>query len=348
MLNNFLTTEYSETRASLAVYRVLFCLLVLMSLPESHWLHDLPPFMFAPPISPVAVLTNYPHPFIYDALNGAGAVFALCLLFGILPTASALLLSFSMFGIRAFAYSSGKINHDILLPIIPAVFAFTNWGSTFRITGKYDSLSEKDLDDGFPIAIFALLTSFWMATAGWQKLTTDWLSGSYSVVLRDIHSNYFVTGRHSEAAAFALSHFPGWAWEATDWFTVVFELCGIVVVWRRSLFRVWLFAACFFHLGINILMLIPYTPALIAYGVFVPWAQLPIILPWLYRPRFALLVLLITAIALKYLISSLALSHALVWVAPLIAVAVAVQSGRNRAGQACFSTDCISTAEGQQ
>jgi hypothetical protein len=40
---------------------------------------------------------------------------------------------------NGFAYSMGKINHDLLLAAIPLVMAFSNWGSAWSldaVTGK--------------------------------------------------------------------------------------------------------------------------------------------------------------------------------------------------------------------
>ena len=323
MLDRFLSTEYATVRADLGVYRILFCLLILAGLPEAPWLQDLPSLMFSPPISPVAWLSDFPPGSLYLALNGLIAISALTLLLGLFPRTSSITLALAMLSLRAFAYSSGKINHDILIVVIPMVLAFSTWGQVFRVSEFRNPTSASKLDDGFPISILAFLTAFWMATAGWQKITTDWLSPTYSVVYQNLFTNLHVTGRDSSAAEFALATFPNWVWECGDWITVIFEFSGLACVWKRKAFRYWLVAACFFHLGIDLLMLIPYSPSLIAYGAFAPWTQLRGLIP---RPRAAYLAATACAMfCLSFCLSQwlpfLSLGRQIVWLAPILAVA---------------------------
>ncbi|WP_145202967.1 hypothetical protein [Thalassoglobus polymorphus] len=308
------------------------------------WMKDLPSFMFAPPISPAAIFTDFPPDYVYDFIKLGTLATSLLLLGGILPKSTSILLSFLLFGIRIFAYASGKINHDILVPLIPAVLAFSNWGNAFRIHTQTDLSEKKKLNDGLPVAIFAFLTAFWMATAGWQKITTDWLNLGYSVVQSDCFNNFNVTGRRSAVGQLALNCLRPWMWELLDWTTVVFELSGIFVVWKRSAFRYWLFVATFFHLGIDLVMLIPYAPAIIAYGVFVPWHQLvgksrvfeklqnhTVIIPAALVITFGLVKLVLPSIPF------LNVSRLIVWSAPIIACCLVTQHSQ----KASASTDDI-------
>jgi len=322
VIDNFLTREYSAVRGDLGIYRIAYCLVILAGLPESPWLGRLPAFMFAPPLSPVALWTAFPAPCTYDILNHLIGVTTLCVLLGVAPRVSGILLSLALIGMRSFAYASGKINHDILVPLIPAVFACSHWADVFRITGSADPEAAQREEEAFPVAIFAFLSAFWMASAGLQKLVTGWLDPSYSVVHTDVVKNYYVSGRMSAAAVFALAYTPNWLWEVADWGTIVFELSGIVCVWRWRWFRCWLAVAPFFHLGIELLMRIPYAPAVIAYGAFVPWTQVPVV-SWfvsvLKRHRMALLGVLAVGLALRGVATYLDYDRAIIWLGGVIA-----------------------------
>ncbi len=322
MLDRFLNTEYTYARADLGIYRILFCFVVLSELPFASWLADLPAFMFSPPISPVALFHGFPPVYVYNMINVVTAASALMLLFGLMPKTTSLVLACSMLSIRAFAYASGKINHDILLPLIPVVLAFSNWGAAFRITNKPYPTSKQPDEDGFPIAIFAFLIAFWIATAGWQKLTTGWLSLSYSAVYQDVFTMINVNGRHAVVGQFAISTLPNVVWEFGDWMTVAFELSGLLLVWKRSTFYMWLFAASFFHLAIDLFMTIRYLAALVAYGVFVPWTQLPIVSSVLHasKPRLSACLIALILIVLTKTVPLVPMGRLLVWIAPVIAL----------------------------
>ncbi len=328
LLNDFLATEYSYTTADLGIYRVLYCLVVLLTLPFATWLVHLPPFMFSAPLSPAALLTEFPPATVYFTLNIVTAMSALLLLFGIYPTSASLILSISMLSTRAFAYSSGKINHDILICVIPAVLAFSRWGEWPCNLCQRDKNHENRVDaDGFPVAILAFLTAFWMATGGWAKLITDWGNPAYSAIYDYLFEIIHVLGRSTISAELAITFFPVWLWEVLDWATVLFELAGILLVWKRQLFRKWLFVACFFHFGIDLIMSIPFYSAPLAYGVFLPWNRLTMINRLLSSPRHCtyLLWAIIVIVFMGSTLPSIFIQCMVVWTAPIVALMFATR-----------------------
>jgi len=245
---------------------------------------------------------------------------SVCLIVGVWPKVASLVLGVSWISVHSIAFSTGKIDHGILLQVAPLVLAFSCWGDTFRLR---ESRHVNRNADGFPIAIFAFLTAYWMATAGWQKMMHNWLDPSFSAVYAIVYTNSIVTDRPTLVGQLALQYFPTWAWELNDWVTVVFELSGIFFVWKRKLFRCWIAAACFFHLGIDLFMSIPYAAAPLAYAAFAPWSRLGLV-RWLHsgqsRRRVLLVAILLLALLANavQLIYSFSLARSIVWAAPVL------------------------------
>jgi hypothetical protein len=88
---------------------------------------------------------------------------------------------------NTWAYSFGKIDHDILLVLLPAFMAAAGWQGTGPTRAR-------------PMASYALVVALAMATGAWQKLASGWLDPSASAVL-------------GHSAAFSGSS-NGWLWRA--------------------------------------------------------------------------------------------------------------------------------------
>jgi hypothetical protein len=63
-------------------------------------------------------------------------------------------------------------------------------------------------------------------------------------------------------------------WKPLDWYTVLFECGFLALFWHRTAFRVMCAVACFFHLGVGLMMDIWFWTNVMAYGAFVPWSGL--------------------------------------------------------------------------
>jgi hypothetical protein len=330
-LFRFFESEYVPRRRDLDFYRFLFCTFALLQWPFYSWLEHLRDFMYAPPISPIMFFTAYPHPALYTLLNALAGISLVLLLFGKHLRIAALTFSLSYVLLSSWAFSTGKINHPILIAVIPIAIAFALHAA--RRTTREPALDRQTTADtsasiGFPLAMLAFLTAYWIFTAGWQKMTSQWLSFEHPAVHRHIFTNVHITGRETWAADLLLTHATVPVWKFLDVTTVFFELSPIFLVWRRSWFRAWTFAACFFHLGIDVVMGIPYAPALLAYAAFVPWTASRTVDKAMQvyesRPLRTVLVMLLGIIALKLLMEfgllSFSLQRLVVRAAPFVAL----------------------------
>jgi hypothetical protein len=159
-----------------------------------------------------------------------------------------------------WAYSFGKIDHDILLVLLPAFLAGAGWDG--RKTPR-----------AWPLALFALVISLAMAAGAWQKASSGWLSPSTNAVLG--HSIWFaVQDAPSASWNFAIRFLPRPGWKLMDYVTVAFEAAFLVAVARAAAFRGVCAFACFFHVAVAMLMRITFVSNIPAYAVFVDWEDL--------------------------------------------------------------------------
>ncbi len=173
----------------------------------------------------------------------------------------------------AFTYSLGKVDHTILLVLVPLVLAFANWGDRFSI----DALRAKRQaaqQEQWPLRLLGLLIGWGFFTAALTKVMTGWLSFDSQAA-----RGYFVLGfvtqdRTLWLAEWVAAHDNRFVWELADWSTVAFELAILLALpWWRA-FRSTLAIATLFHLGVCLVMNITFSHAVIAYGAFVPWGAL--------------------------------------------------------------------------
>ena len=135
-VDHFIFEEYKTRTSSLGIYRILFAAYVLTYLPRHLWIPSFPDSFFDPPIGPTVFSAGFPRaPFFYT-VNGLAIVAAVCLLFGyrtrVASTSFALLLLLCNW----WAYSFGKIDHDIPLIFIPLMMQFAGWGNGHSVDAK--------------------------------------------------------------------------------------------------------------------------------------------------------------------------------------------------------------------
>ncbi len=315
----FLDKEYISSPLDLSIYRMLLCTVLFCEMPVEKWLYDAPDFMFSPTLSPVIWLTAFPPGFVFTAIHCLMVLSAVCLFLGIKPRAAGISLFTTLLILRAFAYSTGKINHDdILILVILILFTFSHWNQYSWSKSAQGAQTPPTGSDGFPLAMLAFVIAFWMATAGWQKITTDWLNWDYSVVYRYVFNHHEINGYDSEFVVWSLREFPTWLWELGDWATIVFELSGLALFWKRRLLSWWLAAACWFHLGVHVLMSIEFGAAISAYAIFVPWSRLG--LAPIVKPSLPVLLWTIPGLVALWLLPFSIISTGVVWLAPIIPI----------------------------
>uniref|UniRef100_A0A5Q5BLD6 HTTM-like domain-containing protein n=2 Tax=unclassified Mycobacterium TaxID=2642494 RepID=A0A5Q5BLD6_MYCSS len=261
------------TPADLGIYRIIYAVSVLMIAPDIAWLGQYPDFMFRPPTGPIQLFSSFPSPGILIGLESLRSIALVMLAFGLWTRFASFATAAMLITTYGITYSLGKVDHTILLVLVPLVLAFADWGNRFSIdalrAGRQTSHQEQ-----WPLRLLGLLIGWGFFTAALTKVMTGWLSFDSQAA-----RGYFVLGfvtqdRTNWLAGWVAAHDYRPVWELADWSTVVFELAILLALpWWRA-FRSTLAIATLFHLGVYLVMNITFSHAVIAYGAFVPWGAL--------------------------------------------------------------------------
>jgi hypothetical protein len=175
------------------------------------------------------------------------------------------------FGLR---YSHlGNIFHEILLVLVPLIFAFANWGSRVSI----DALRSKDEarpQPQWPLRLLGLVIGLSFFSAAWIKLATGWLSWSSQDARGYFFMGFLTEGRTSWLAELAATVELPPAWELLDWLTVILEFSILAALPSWRAFRIALAFAALFHLGVLLIITIDFSHNVVVYGAFVSWGVL--------------------------------------------------------------------------
>lgn len=269
----------SITRTSLAGYRLVYALILLVLLPDFSWVAAFPDSMYNPPPGPMHLLSGFPPEWF---LNGLEITLAVCLvaiaLGWLTRTASFLSVAVSMTG-YGVCYSLGKIDHDILLVLVPAPLALAGWGDRLSLDAlrrrAHGRPEPPDRADQWPLRLFALMIGLAFISATIDKVRGGWLDPRTQAVQAAEIMQYFTHGNDLIVPAFRMVRNPV-VWEIVDVATVVLEAGMVLAVLTWATTRVWFAVATTFHLGVWLTMNIPFYMNVVAYGFVVPWDRVPV------------------------------------------------------------------------
>ena len=252
--------QYATSRDNLVAYRFLIAAFLLTSLlPRYDWIGQFPDAFFDPPIGTTYFFwTGFPPRWVFQILDAALVVAATFLLCGRRVTTVSWLLTGGLLIGNAWAFSFGKINHEMQLVIAPALMACAGWDRRTTVRA-------------WPVALFALCIALAMFTAAWQKAISGWLDPDTQAVLGQTLANIGVWGRETVLSSIALSWTSRLVWEAQDVATIVLEFAFLAAWPRQKAFRIVCACACLFHLGVALLMQIGFASSIVAYAAFVDW-----------------------------------------------------------------------------
>jgi predicted DCC family thiol-disulfide oxidoreductase YuxK len=258
-LDRFLFDTYSTNAESLAFCRILYAVFLLSTvLPAYLWISDYPDSFFSPPYGLTYFFTvGFPPRWFFVCLNLILIGAAMLLLFGRAVTAASLAAASALLVGDGWAYSFGKIDHDIFAIIAPLALVLAGWGRRrVRV---------------WPLALLALMIGLGMMTAGWAKAMSGWLDPSSQAVRSHLLVNMITAGRPGVVPAAALRLGLPAAWEALDMSTVAIECAFLFAIVSRRAFVAVCALMCLFHFGVAVLFQITFTPNLVAYAAFVDW-----------------------------------------------------------------------------
>ncbi len=262
-LRRFVRDEYTPTQKSLGIFRLVFAVWCLVLLPPRYqWIAQFPAsFLNPPPGLTYFFVTGFPPLWFFVALDVTIIAALVYLIAGRRVRLASLVLAGCLLLGNAWAYSFGKIDHDILLVLTPIFLLGAGWEG-------------RGSERGWPLALFALIIALAMFTAAFQKAITGWLDVASGATLGHIVRNAVVHEKgYTPVWFFVVRKLPHVVWEIMDYGTVLLEASFVLTFFKRRAFKVTCAIACLFHLGIGLLMQLLFISNLAAYGAFVEWEK---------------------------------------------------------------------------
>jgi len=261
---------------SLGIYRIIFGVLMLAFFkPSFGWLGDMPATLFDPPLLSMANLfLRFPSAWVFNLLDVLVTLALVFMTLGFLTRLATLLyLGAFVFG-SSFAFSFGKIDHTILLLLVPFSMLFGQWGSTWSLDALLGKQRAAGADDR-SLTLLAVLIAFAFFTAAYGKALA-WLDFDLATsgVRCWLQSGYYTLDRTMLLAPYAISFNVPLVWELMDISAVLLELGFLAALFYRRSWWIWVALWCGFH-GLNTLILnIPFGINIVAVLAFVPWSHI--------------------------------------------------------------------------
>lgn len=267
--------SYHPSAEGLALYRIFTALMFLFFLmPDATYYSDLADFpidFFTPPPGPMMFFTDFPPAWFFYTIHSLLALSWICVLVGYKTRISSLLAAVLMLVLSGFIFSIGKVNHQMLLVLVPAIMAFSNWGAVFSI--DYRSSESKLKAQGWPLILLALFIGFMFFTAGFPKILGGWLELDSMATRGHLLNQYFVRGRTELLSGFMVELDLPLLWSFLDWATVLFEVGFLITVLRAGWTRLFVCLAVLFHFSTMLTLNIAFLVNFPAYAAFLPWER---------------------------------------------------------------------------
>lgn len=254
----------------LALWRILYALSQLAGwhTPPVTPLGSLGDLFFFPPRGPFELLPGYPSVRAIQLVELLRDVSLLALLVGYRTGAAGWATGLTQIFLAGLRYSTGKIDHELLVFLVPIVMAASPWGAALSVDAGRPA-RRPPTDSGPPLAWLALAIGVTYFTAGFAKALTGWVdpSGSATRGYLVLYLRQYPWGGNALNTLLAESA-PAWIWKLMDYATVVFETSVLFTVVRPTWFRTALTGALGFHLGVVGLLNIDFTRLIVCYAPF--------------------------------------------------------------------------------
>lgn len=247
-INNWISTYFSFSWKTLGHVRILYWFYILFWLPRWFWmsfdspLKNISWYFFDPPASNIAhyiFFNNPPSSYFYTVAGWILLFSWICFLLWIYTRFFSCIWSLGMIVLSWILYSYGKIDHDIITFLAPAVLSFTNWWSYVSLQ-KYFPWKEKTIQN-WPIVILLLLFFLWFLSAGLEKIVDlRYLNPHIHVI-----ESYIPTNTKTFFSFFG--KFKWFFLESLDYGALLLEVLLPFLVWfgRRSIIIFCIFSASF-------------------------------------------------------------------------------------------------------
>lgn len=268
--------SYHPTVQGLALFRMFAALMFLFFLMPDATIYaelaNFPDDFFSPPPGPMMLFSSFPPVWFFYMIHAFLVISWLAVLLGYKTHKASLAAALFMLILLGFIFSIGKVNHQMLLVLLPAIMAFSNWGGTFSLDAQISG--EKAEANGWPLTLLALFIGFMMFTAGFPKILGGWLNGDTLAARGHLFNQYFVRGRTELLSGFMVEINVPVVWSLLDWATVLFETGFLIAVLRAGWTRLFVCFAVLFHFSTMLTLNIAFLVNFPAYAAFLPWDKI--------------------------------------------------------------------------
>ena len=274
--HHLLFEEYRLSYEALALYRIAFATVYIgiLGVPSFTWLSEIAPYFFEPqPFNLARLLaSSLPDFWVLLLLDVMVLIALVSILFGFKTKLMSWLLTLCLLVGYTLQYSLGKIDHTIILVVLPAIMSFSGWEKRYSLDATRGSLSEKDAPpDGYIPFIVALVLGFGIFTAAVPKIFGGWLLFDQSAVIYQYYARYYSYGGPALLAPLFVGGVPAWAWKMADYSAVLFEFLFFPAVLSKRVFQVFCGLAILFHVANLLVLNITFNSNLLVYLLFIRW-----------------------------------------------------------------------------
>ncbi|WP_340104846.1 HTTM domain-containing protein [Rhodohalobacter sp. 8-1] len=268
--------SYQPTIQGLALFRIFASLLILFFLmPDAAYYTDLASFpddFFTPPPGPMMFFDSFPPAWFFYSIHVLLALSWICVLIGFKTQKASIAAAIFMLILLGFIFSIGKVNHQMLIILLPLLMAFSSWGGAYSFDAGLSG--KKTKANGWTLTLLALFIGFMMFTAGFPKILGGWLNGDTFATQGHLLNQYFIRGRTELLSGYMVSMNIPLIWGILDWGTVFFETGFLIAVLRAGWTRLFVCFAVFFHFSTMLTLNIAFLVNFPAYAAFLPWGKI--------------------------------------------------------------------------
>lgn len=273
----WLFEAFSLSPEAWGLFRIAYALYMLLwvGLPELTYLAGLPDTFYHPQRFSIAVLfPGYPPAGILKLLGLLTAVAYLCMLFGcktrVASVAAAILFVLS----KSFVYSTGQINHDFMVWLVPLAGACANWGARYSLDEDRMDPSPRTGNEGWPVTFLVIIFCFALALSGYQKLLGGWADPEITAVQQWHARMFVVVQRDAFLSPFFQQVDSHLFWKSLDYLTLIFEIGILLGISSPRIFRIFLVAAIVFHTMNLLIINIDFSFNFAFYALFLNWERI--------------------------------------------------------------------------
>lgn len=277
--NRWIFNFYSVTPEGLGLFRIMFSVFLLFFLIPGNgtdhfeFLSTIPNDFFNPPPGPLRLLAGYPQLIIYRLLRLMVILSATAMMLGFFTKKASIFTGIFVLLLQGAIYSVGKVNHEILIALVPFFMAYSNWGAVYSADEFGGQIQSRKIET-WPVTLLAVFLSFMMFTAGFPKIVGGWLDLSTQATQGHLMNQYFENGRQALLSTYALKLDSTYIWEFLDWATIFFEIGFLFALWKPQLFKIFIGVAVLFHFSTMMILNIAFLPNFAVYALFINWTAI--------------------------------------------------------------------------